>query len=78
MEIFNASKLRENIYQLLDQAIKTGKPIAVQRRGVMLKIVPPQPKSKLKNLKKIKNFVVGDPEDLVHIDWENEWRPESF
>ena len=78
METLSASKLRENIYQILDYAIQTGQSIAINRKGVLLKIVPPAPKSKLKNLKRIKNFVVGDPEDLVHIDWEKEWHPGSF
>ncbi len=34
-----ASKLRENIYRLLDQVLNTGVPIEVKRRGKILKII---------------------------------------
>ena len=30
--------------------------------------------SKLQNLKR-RDCIVGDPEDLVHLDWSNGWRP---
>ncbi len=33
-----------------------------------------EPKSKLANLKP-RNLIVGDPEDLVHMEWSDEWRP---
>lgn len=28
-----------------------------------------------KNLLPKKDIIVGDPEELVHIDWSSEWRP---
>ncbi len=37
-----ASKLRENIYQILDEAISTGTPVEVIRKGTVLRIVPEQ------------------------------------
>lgn len=67
-----ASKLRENIYNVLDQALQTGTPVEILRKGQVLRIVPPQVKSKLARLKKRK-CVRGDPEDLVHLDWLKEW-----
>ena len=33
-----------------------------------------EPPSQLQNLKR-RDCIVGDPEDLVHLDWSNEWRP---
>jgi hypothetical protein len=33
-------------------------------------------KSKLAN-PKVRNLIIGDPEDLVHLDWSEEWRPET-
>jgi len=47
-----ASKLRENIYGLLDQVITTGTPLEVLRKGKLLKIVPEKPVSKLSRLRK--------------------------
>lgn len=35
-----ASKLRENIYRVLDQVVETGVPVEIERRGRRLKIVP--------------------------------------
>jgi antitoxin (DNA-binding transcriptional repressor) of toxin-antitoxin stability system len=67
-----ATKLRENVYRILDEAIKTGVPVEVIRNGKVLKIVPDKPASKLDRLKKRKGFV-GDPEDIVSMDWSTEW-----
>jgi len=67
-----ASKLRENVYRILDEAIETGKPVEVIRKGTILTIVPPKRVSKLDKLKK-RDVIVGDPDDLVSIDWSKEW-----
>lgn len=67
-----ASKLRENIYNILDQALETGVPVEVERKGRILKIVPPLKQSRLAKLKKRK-YLVGDPESIVHMDWLKEW-----
>lgn len=67
-----ASKLRENIYRILDEAIATGNPVEVVRKGKILKIVPEQPPDKLANLKKRKGFV-GDPDDIIGMDWSKYW-----
>lgn len=67
-----ASKLRENVYKILDEAIETGKPVEVIRKGVVLKIVVERPPSKLARLKK-RSLFVGDTDDIIHIDWSREW-----
>ena len=67
-----ASKLRENIYGILDQVLETGTPVEVLRKGKVLKIVPEAKPDKFSKLKK-RNYLVGDPEDIVHMDWSNEW-----
>jgi hypothetical protein len=66
------SKLRSDIYNILDRALETGVPIEVVRKGRILKIVPPPKTSKLSRLKK-RGYVVGDSEDFVHMDWLKEW-----
>jgi hypothetical protein len=70
-----ASKLRENIYRILDQVLETGVPVGVERRGKILKIVPTETSRKLDNLIDRKDFIRGDSEDLVHLDWSSAWRP---
>ncbi len=32
---------------------------------------------KLSNLKE-RSYIIGDPEELVHIDWFDEWDPECI
>ena len=69
-----ASKLRENVYQILDQVIATGVPVEIDRKGNKVLIVPVEKPDKLANLKK-RNCINGDPDDLIHIDWSGEWNP---
>jgi len=72
-----ASKLRENVYRILDQVLETGVPVEITRGRRKLKIVPvgERPKGKLDRLKPRPDALVGDPEELVHLDWSAEWRP---
>lgn len=72
--IVTASKLRGNIYRLLDEVAETGRPLEIRRRGRLLKIVAVGSGSKLSRLTPHR-CIVGDPEDLVHSDWSEEWRP---
>lgn len=67
-----ASKLREDIYQILDEAISTGTPIEIIRKGTVLRIVPERRVSKLSRLKKRKGFH-GNPDDVIGMDWLKEW-----
>ena len=67
-----ASKLRENIYQILDEAVRTGVPVEVVRKGAVLRIVPEKRVSKLSRLKKRKGFH-GDPDSVIGMDWLKEW-----
>jgi prevent-host-death family protein len=68
-----ATKLRENIYQILDEAIKTGKPVEVVRKGKLLRIVP-EKRLDLSRLKKRKVYN-GDPEEIIGMDWSKYWKP---
>lgn len=69
-----ATELRKNIYKLLDEVLASGQPLEIERKGQKLKIMPEKPKSKLDNLKK-RDTVNGDPEDIIYMDWEKEWKP---
>lgn len=72
--VLTASKLRENVYSVLDEILETGVPIEIERKGKRLRIVPVEGKSRLANLDP-HDYVVGDPEEIVHLDWSSEWRP---
>ena len=72
-----ASKLREDIYNILDNVFATGEPVEIERKGRVLRIVAVAPPgSRLARIKK-RDFIVGDPEDLVEIDWSKEWNPDD-
>jgi len=73
--MISATQLRQNIYQVLDEVLKTGVPIEIKRRGKVLKIMPKKKVSKLGCLKK-HDCINGDPESLVHLDWSKEWKGE--
>jgi hypothetical protein len=60
-----ASKLRDNLYRILDEVIATGRPVKIRRKGVILTLQPPGPVSKLANLKKRPGLFVGDPDDII-------------
>jgi prevent-host-death family protein len=72
-----ASKLRENIYKILDQVLQTGVPVEIVRGGRRLKIVPAdEPATKrLDRLTARPQVLIGDPQELVHLDWSAEWKP---
>ena len=65
------SKLRRNLYQILDEVIATGTPVEIVRKGRVLRIIPGGP-SKLARLKKRTGFD-GDPGEIVGVDWLGEW-----
>jgi hypothetical protein len=67
------TKLRANLYKIIDQVIATGNPVEIERHGHLVKIIAENPKSKLDNLTKHPGTIKGDPEDLVHLDWYHEW-----
>ena len=69
-----ASKLRENIYRILDQVLETGVPVEIRRKGKIVRIVPAEPRSKLERLKRRRCYL-GDAESFVHLDWSGEWQP---
>ena len=72
---FTVSALRADIYRVIDEILRTGQPVEVTRKGRRVRIVAVEPPSRLDNLTTRPDFVVGDPEELVHMDWSHEWRP---
>lgn len=70
----SGTKLRENVYRVLDEALETGESIEIQRKGRTLRIVPDQRSSRLGRLRKRATLNVK-PEEIVHMDWSSEWKP---
>jgi len=74
----SASKLRANIYRLLDEVLETGKPLEIERNGEILVIVPRKTESIWDRLPRREGAIVGDPDELIHMDWSSEWNPDPY
>lgn len=71
----SVTELRANLYRLIDDVIQTGEPLTIERNGHKVVIARSPVESKLARLVSRPDFIKGDPEDLVHLDWSGEWRP---
>ena len=72
MKKVTPTQLRADIYNLLDEVLKTGLPLEIQKGKKTLRIVPVDQIDKLKNLISRPDSIQGDPDDLVDIKWEGE------
>jgi len=72
--ILTASKLREDIYRVLDHVLATGEPVEIERNGRRLRIIADDPPTRLGRLVRRDGVVAGDSDDLVHLDWSGEWQ----
>ena len=70
------NQLRQNLYNILDSVVDTGVPVEIERNGRLLRIVAEEQGSKWDRLT-AHQVVVGDPDDLVHVDWFDEWHGEN-
>jgi hypothetical protein len=58
--------LRNKLFKVVDEIIKTGNPVEIERNGHRLKIILEEKRSKLDNLKP-HDCIVGDPDALIQI-----------
>lgn len=72
----SASKLRANVYRLLDEVLETGQPLEIERNGKVLVVAPKEERSIWERLPRREGYIVGDPDELIHIDWSSEWNPD--
>ncbi len=73
--VLSPTLLRANLYRLLDEVLETGVPIEIDRDGRRLRIVPVEPVGRFPALSPDPDYLLGDPQDIVHLDWSGEWRP---
>ena len=71
----NLSQLRANIFKLIDRILETGEPLEIERKGRQLRIVPVVGEGKLDRLIERPDYIRGEPDDLIHLDWSEEWKP---
>jgi hypothetical protein len=70
-----ATKFKQNIDRILDSVLSNGKPVEIEKKGQIIKLVPIKTKGKKSKLMNLEphDTIVGDPESIIHIDWSKEW-----
>jgi hypothetical protein len=74
IEHITPSRLRANLYRILDQILESRRPVEIERKGKRLRIVA-ESAGRLELLKPHPEYLKVPPEDIVHMDWSDEWRP---
>jgi dienelactone hydrolase len=72
MKTITVTKLRKNIYKLLDDVLNTVISIEINKGGKKLKIMSTENVDKLQNLISKPNIIKGNPDELVDMSWEKE------
>lgn len=70
MKSVTPQELKGNLDNLLEEILKTGIPLEIDRGGRRLRIVPVEKSDKLQNLVYRPHVIVGDPDTLIDINWE--------
>lgn len=66
-----AAKFKQNMDQILEAVLADGKPVEIEKKGLIIKLIPVRNKSKKSKLTNLEphDTIVGDPESIIHIDW---------
>jgi prevent-host-death family protein len=74
-----ATKLRAELYQILDRVLETGEPVEVTRAAGTVVLRPLRSEKRSRRTKRKPkpnaNLVVGNPDELIHFDWVSHWKP---
>ena len=68
------SKLRENLYNLLDSVIEKGELLEIPRKGKILRIMPEKRPSRLDKIV-AQTITTANDDALINSSWEGEWKP---
>ncbi|MFP4088237.1 MAG: hypothetical protein ACLFUL_15755 [Desulfobacteraceae bacterium] len=63
--------LRSKLFKTVDEVIRTGIPVVIERKGHRVKIILEEKPNKLDNLKP-HDCIVGNPDDLISLE-VGEW-----
>ena len=73
-----ASKLRADIYRILDQVLETGVPIEIERHGKILKIVRLKPPRNWTNLLHGRLFCEESFQHVITLALQQTWTRDPF
>jgi len=71
------TELRKNIYHVVDDVIRTGKTVKIQRKGKTVFLCTGNRGGKLDRLRNAagRRALGCRPEEIISMDWEKEWHP---
>jgi hypothetical protein len=72
MKSVTPTELSKNLDRLLDEILKTGIPLEIDRGGERLRIIPVEKVDKLKNLIHLPDVILGDADDPIDLNWQQE------
>ncbi len=72
MNTITPTELRANIYNILEEILRTGIPVEINKGNRRLKIMPVAKTDKFSNLLSRPNAIRGNVDDLADIHWQNE------
>ncbi len=72
MKNIKLAELRQNLDNLLDEVVNTGIPLEIERGGKCLTIALVEKVDKLQKLVYRPDTIIGNPDDLITINWEDE------
>jgi prevent-host-death family protein len=72
MKTVTPTELRADIYNLLDEVLRTGLPLEIKKDGKLLRIIPVAQPDKMQNLVPRPEVIQGDPDELAELSWEDE------
>jgi hypothetical protein len=58
------------------EVLETGQALEIERNGKTLVIAPKEEPSIWDRLPRREGAIIGDPDELIHIDWSSEWNPD--
>ena len=65
---YSLTQFRKVLFQVADQVIETGESVEIKRHGKVLRLAVENPPKKLDRLKPHPGTIIGDPNDLIHMD----------
>ena len=78
MKKITATRLRSELYRILDHVAQTGEPVEIERAaGTIVIRAATSGRTARRKGRPHSNprLVVGDPDELVHFDWSKHWKP---
>jgi prevent-host-death family protein len=73
-----ATELRKQLYRVLERVAETGEPVEVVLKGRTFRIVSADYAPVTFSLDRLAphpEALVGELDDIVHMDWSDQWRP---